>query len=903
MAMMTIAAAMVITSHAAKYTNSNPLKIVCDSEFLPYEFRDDSGSPDGCTIKTLQKILGNLNIPYTINMTTRVEANRVFYSNEADIIVSAPVNKIPGVFYTKTPLWAYKTIIVYPKGKLPIRKFNDLKKNDIVIVKEGTYEAEYIMANRLVNNENVMNRTVKQGLMGISSGDYQYMLCCETTFKLLCKKYDIDNLETSDINIPNGEIRIYSRDRQLIGQIDEQLTKMRANGELDRILAQASTIKTKRNYATPYILVSVFAILLMTITIILVNRFVTKRIRKSMQNTIETNNIMKKALDIINTNVLNTDIKKMWVTCLYGNFMPQNGVSTKTLIERLHPDDLEKTKKMFHQLTEKKTDNLEFTYKYNVGTKENPEWRLFYANAIPEYDKNGNVINQITTINDITAESEQAKRDRETSKIYKSIFDMPIVGLALYDKDGYFIEANQVMRDIFKSEKGKDDLFANTTLYNFPAFAGVIDRKNHDNLFFCTCSDGTSDNIPDHVEIRMRPIKDSQGNIIYRMLTCRNKSDERMMYRQSRQNDERVRQVSEKMTQYENELRYLLKGSKMRVWRSDIKTGVIKLYRDLHTYDAKFSFEDFINNIAEDQRETARCIIDPRLNNGQAMKDTILVHDRKWDRDTWYSINSIPEYDDNGNHKGCFGLIRNINDLMVTQIKMMKEKERANDSSRLKSTFLANMSHEIRTPLNAIVGFCDIINVVETEQERQELLKIIHNNCNNLLQIINDILVLSELDANALSISPERCDFAEEFRLLCISLAQRVQEPDVEFICDNPYEHLYTVLDQGRITQVITNFLTNAVKYTHHGHIKLGYRRQNNGLYIYCEDTGAGIPQEKLDKIFERFFKVNEYIQGAGIGLSICKAIANKCGGHINVTSEEGKGSTFSLWIPCEIEE
>ena len=520
---------------------------------------------------------------------------------------------------------------------------------------------------------------------------------------------------------------------------------------------------------------------------------------------------------------------------------------------------------------------------------------------MPEYDKNGNVVKQITTISDITEETRQDKIDRQTSEIYKHIFDMPIVGLALYDSNGHFIEANQVMRDIFKSMNRDNDIFASTSIYDFPAFAGIIDRTTKENLFFCTYSDTTNDGMPNFVEIRMRPIKDDNGNIVYRMITARDKSDEREMYRQSRLNDEKVRQVSEQMMQYENELRYLLKGSLMRVWKSNIKSNSIRLYRDLHTFDMKYTFEEFLSGIDEADRDEAMKLIDPRKNGGQSHNATIRIYEKRTDTMYWYTINSIPEYDDKGNITGSFGLIHNVNDLMETQIKMQKEKERANDSSRLKSTFLANMSHEIRTPLNAIVGFCDIMQTIDSPEEREELLKIIHNNCNNLLQIINDILVLSELDSSGLTLNPERCNFAEEFSLLCKSLEQRVSEPSVKFIVDNPYDSLFVTIDNGRISQIITNFLTNAVKYTHEGHIKLGYRIEDNGLHIYCEDTGSGIPKDKCEKIFERFFKVNEYIQGAGIGLSICKAIVAKCDGKIGVESEEGKGSTFWIWIPCEI--
>ena len=176
-----------------------------------------------------------------------------------------------------------------------------------------------------------------------------------------------------------------------------------------------------------------------------------------------------------------------------------------------------------------------------------------------------------------------------------------------------------------------------------------------------------------------------------------------------------------------------------------------------------------------------------------------------------------------------------------------------------------------------------------------------------LLRLINDILVLSNVDANAMEIMPEDVDAAKRFDDLCQSLAQRVQEPGVEFVKDNPYTSLRTRLDSARIDQVITNFVTNAVKYTHQGHIRVGYRVEERhgqqGLYVYCEDTGSGIPANQRDRIFERFVKLNDYIQGTGLGLSICKAIIEKCNGEIGVDSEEGKGSTFWFWVPADIKK
>lgn len=179
-----------------------------------------------------------------------------------------------------------------------------------------------------------------------------------------------------------------------------------------------------------------------------------------------------------------------------------------------------------------------------------------------------------------------------------------------------------------------------------------------------------------------------------------------------------------------------------------------------------------------------------------------------------------------------------------------------------------------------------------------------------LLRLINDILEASNM-GQALSIKPESIDFAMVFEDICQTLAQRVQEPGVEFLKDNPYDTFRTCVDKGRLQQVFTNFVTNAVKYTHDGHIRVGYRAESRdvegevqtGLYIYCEDTGAGIPLDKQDSVFERFVKLNDSVQGTGLGLSICKTIAERCNGVIGLNSEgEGHGSTFWMWIPCPTE-
>ena len=266
----------------------------------------------------------------------------------------------------------------------------------------------------------------------------------------------------------------------------------------------------------------------------------------------------------------------------------------------------------------------------------------------------------------------------------------------------------------------------------------------------------------------------------------------------------------------------------------------------------------------------------------------------------WYIISGLPIHDEKGRFTGHFGVLRNITYLMESQERLRRETARANDSGRMKSMFLANMTHEIRTPLNAIVGFSDLLQTIDNEEERKEFIRIIRNNCDMLLRLINDILEASNMDRGPQAITLEDVDFAAAFNDICQTLAQRVQNPEVKFLTENPYQSLAVRIDKGRVQQVITNFVTNAVKYTEKGHIKVGYQCENGQLYIYCEDTGAGIPKEKQDMVFDRFVKLNDFVQGTGLGLSICKSIVERCGGRIGVISEgEGHGSTFWMRIPA----
>ncbi len=249
------------------------------------------------------------------------------------------------------------------------------------------------------------------------------------------------------------------------------------------------------------------------------------------------------------------------------------------------------------------------------------------------------------------------------------------------------------------------------------------------------------------------------------------------------------------------------------------------------------------------------------------------------------------------------GLCLNIQQSKEAEQELINARQKAEESDKMKSAFLANMSHEIRTPLNAIVGFSNIIAEEEevelSAEERKEFLGLINSNSELLLKLINDILDLSRIESGKMDFSFKSCNLADLMKNI-YHTHQVLMPAEVKLQIDIPEKPIVIETDALRLTQVITNFINNASKFTHEGYIRIGYTYDitEETVDIYVKDTGIGIPKEKQQAVFERFNKLDEFAQGTGLGLAICQVIIKRFGGEIRLQSEKGKGSCFTIALP-----
>lgn len=623
---------------------------------------------------------------------------------------------------------------------------------------------------------------------------------------------------------------------------------------------------------------------------------------------------MMMALEISGNHVMCLDLRENNVYDLHGKAMFGNNVGIEVCYNYIHPDDCEQFRIFIERLANGTDKEAECRYRwnYNYTGQGKPDWHDLHNVAIAEYE-DGKPVNIISTITDETESKQKEREIEQLSDRYKTIFENSIIGLSFYTPDGWLVDANRIMRRIcnFDSDEG-DEFFGKMNLFDMSPFNEVLDQEHPEEYWACSLSIIPERNMHVYLEISVHPIYDENDKLMYIAVSANDVTEERDMYLNVMENDARMQKVNEAIQNYELELRNMLEASKMQTWRIILDRDTIEFYSGLNTVVRSFNLkqmqqifvnqdEDFVKALSLDTlRET---LSKPLVYIGQMYP----VVSQSSNELQWVQINCIPEYGKDGQLQGAFGVWRNISDLMRKQDLLRSETQRARESGQMKSLFLANMTHEIRTPINAIVGFSEVLSSLSTAEEKKEIIQIIKNNCDMLLRLINDILTASSLETGQVNIEPVEVDFAKAFNEWFESLRPRVQEPNVEFLKDNPYPTLTIRIDAERVSQVITNFLTNAVKYTHQGHIKLGYRletratggKERKGLYIYCEDTGDGVPQEIQGKIFERFYKVNDFIQGTGLGLSICKAFADACHGDIGIYSEgKGKGSTFWMWIP-----
>ncbi len=500
-----------------------------------------------------------------------------------------------------------------------------------------------------------------------------------------------------------------------------------------------------------------------------------------------------------------------------------------------------------------------------------------------------------------------------TDSLLYNIFEHLSVGLELYDKSGRMVEVNHTELQSM-GIKNREDLLGRS-LFNIPSLSDEDKRQimngetihlmaeyDFDRLRSCfpTYLSGTK-----HFEITVSSVFSETGKITNYLVITQDVTERILWQRKYESLYEDAIRSKKDLIESEQKMIELLHHNELVLNNTNsglayITNDYIVQWENVSLCSRSLSYEAYKKGEAcyktAHNRTTPceNCVMQRARKSGQVESIQFLLNNEHT-----IEVFATPVYSDLGEIEGVVIRVDDVTERQQMIGELEKARKQAEQSDKLKSAFLANMSHEIRTPLNAIVGFSDLLMITDNPAEKEEYSKIINTNNELLLKLINDILDLSKIEAGSVELKYEEFDLAVYFDELATSMQWRIKNPQVRLVSVNPYTVCMVKLDKKRFAQILTNYVTNAIKYTPEGTIEMGYEKVEEGIRIYVRDTGIGIPEDKKDKVFYRFEKLDEFAQGTGLGLSICKAIVEACEGSIGFESEYGKGSFFWAVLPC----
>ena len=537
---------------------------------------------------------------------------------------------------------------------------------------------------------------------------------------------------------------------------------------------------------------------------------------------------------------------------------------------------------------------------YLLDTVKGPVWVRSKV-CFQETDENGNeIIYGISEVQDGPDMASAYQALQYSERLLSNIFKYLPIGIELYDMDGVLVDLNDKELEMFHIEKKEDVLGIN--IFENPIFPKEMKerlKKNEDadftfrydfskvgSYYQNTQKQGTIDLVT-----KVTTLYNSEHQPINYLLINADKTETTVAYNKIQELEEFFELVGDYTKVGYAHFNVLSgHGYAQKSW-----------YRNVgEAYETPLSdiFGTYRHFHPDDRALLIRFLDDARngLTTQLSKEMRVLREDGTY---TWTHVNLlVKKYAPQDRIIEIISINYDITELKRTEEMLVKARDKAEASDRLKSAFLANMSHEIRTPLNAIVGFSSLLTSTENAAEKELYNSLIGHNNKLLLNLINDVIDLSKIESGYLELRPDWVNLTE---LLDESVAEYAHQvpSGVELLTNYPAHDSLVELDSLRIKQILSNFLSNALKNTTTGHVEVFYEVDHQSVRIGVKDTGRGIPQNMLEKIFERFEKLDSFAQGAGLGLSICKLIVEKMNGRVLVDSQLGIGTTFVIELPC----
>ena len=662
-----------------------------------------------------------------------------------------------------------------------------------------------------------------------------------------------------------------------------------------------------------YVLAVVAMLLVVILVVVSYNRFYMKRANEA--------NARKKEQNAHLALVLQAGRLRIWKYYLATrqyHFLSEEG----SMEQRYNPidfaqffdrDDFEKLRAIIFDICEGKKSGAVLTMVSNA--KDEAYLRHYEVSvSVDQRDSKGRVLSIFGIQHDVTEEYRRLEAVNQLLLRYHTVFSTSLIDMVYYDNKGVLRDINERACQSFGVPNREFVLNNEFLLKNNPIFADV-DLETMSNTRTSCIVDVGNDNDPIYhtdefaltdkkmfYDSTINPIRDANGKLEGVYMAGRDITEMVVSYHRQKEGAERLRKVTEDIRQYISNINYALRISDIRMVNYYPKSFTLELSDNISKSQMKLSQLRCIRLATPRFRRTVSSVLN-RMDhlsryNIQVNIETE-IRDKKG-RQIWLLFNLVPMLDANGKVERYFGMCRNMTDMVETENRLAVETKKAQETELLKQSFLSNMSYEIRTPLNNVVGFAGLFNTPHDEADEPAFVEQIKINSNNMLTLVNDVMLLSSLDANMVEYHKDYIDFAQVFASHC-QIGWSTANTQVKTVIDNPYDSLVVNIDLEHVGKVIEKLCWLSALTLKEGYVMARYEYRRGELLITIEDTGDGIPEEGMAHLFDRFVhNVDNHLLGTGLDLPIVQAMVNQMGGTIEMESTLHKGTTAWVSIPCE---
>ena len=892
--------------HTRQYTEDNPLVYEDAWDLWPYCYRSDTSEDMGYNIDLVQMILKRLNIPYVIELKQRADVLKDIKEGKADLTLGmrAAFHDDYG-HYSQAVTQLFTHSVVWPKDQPQlIRREADLGHHK-VMVHAGSY-SHHLMKEKGWGDNAIAIDDMKEAILQMSQTGEGMMVWNTASLRWLMRTYHLDNLQIASVNMSDGEYRFISHDAHLLELIDQTLSELRVEGSLVSVqntwFYPDQQVVVIPSWIWHTLNVAIIATVILIIFVILAHYRERRAIARGQLGTRRLAMVM----NLSHMSIWLYDVQEKAFIWLDKEGVPRNSYGEQTFTKRLTGTAYDIVTEAIRQVVTQEKETV--TVEVETFAESNPtggmRTYLIVFSVLRYAGDNPSLI--IAAVNDVTDDREKERRTKEQLMRYQSVFETAMIDMVYYDKDGYIIDMNERAQRTLQVDL-QDAIAERVNLKTIIGIEG-FDFDHFESLYVTRflnshgeVSPIKSRKLKDEMvyDLQLVAVRDEKGQALCVYGTGLDVTEKVKAYRHAQESINKMKQAVSEAEKYVRNINYAMGKGGVRLVTYSPDTHMLTVYHEHDSVQHRLTQSRCMTFIEESSKRHAMRIMnkmDSRADSPIDAEIKTTIHIGR--RPMYLQFRFVPTYDAEGHVVSYFGMCRDLSEIKATEQQLEKQTARAQEVENLKNSFLRNMSYEIRTPLTAVVGFAELFEMEgNTAKDEEVFIQQIKDNSAHLLQLINDILFLSRLDANMIEITPQPTDFAVNFEAHCQAAWTGHEKPGVRYIVENRYSQLVVDIDDTNVGRIIEQIVSNSVCNTEQGYVRARYDYVGDKLMIAIEDSGKGIPSHLLSKIYERFTTSG---QGTGLGLPICKELVEQMGGTIDIDSTLGDGTTVWVSIPCK---